>query len=320
MRYMRTPPQQGLRASGLRTRRRQITRPFGTNRRNVDRGCNAPSVQIRPPKDQDPKRCRLCGEERPLTFEHIPPRAAYNRGRVSMLGIEAWLAHDADPDGPAPKRRIQQRGSGAYSLCAECNNLTGRLYVPELRAWVQAGAEGLFGNPGLAAQFREEQRTVYAEWKLQSCRPGRFLKQVATMLLAMSPPGLGDRFPELRNYARDPGKVGLPTELQFYLALYAGPNSRYVAGGAEASLDGGGIHHVYELAAPPFAYILSLAEQTPAIEAGNISNFATVGIDDTANVEMQMIIGYGETPFPLDFRSPAAMRADIAASEAAMGA
>ncbi len=227
-----------------------------------------------------------------------------------MLGIEAWLAHDADPSGPAPRRRIQQRGSGAYSLCAECNNLAGRLYVPELRSWVQAGADGLFGEPGLAGQFREEGRTVYAEWKLQGCRPGRFLKQVVTMLLAMSPPALGDRVPALRSYARDPDKLGLPPELQLYLALYAGPNGRYVSGAAQASLGpDSGIHHIYELAAPPFSYILSMDEQTPVIEAGNISNFATCGIDQTANVEMQLIIGYGETPFPLDFRSPAALRA-----------
>jgi hypothetical protein len=75
-------------------------------------------------------------------------RAAYNRAPASMLGIEDWLAHDADPDGPEPRRQILQRGSGAYSLCAECNNLTGRLYVPELSAWVRSGANALFGEPG----------------------------------------------------------------------------------------------------------------------------------------------------------------------------
>lgn len=278
-------------------------------------------MQIRPPKDHEPKRCRLCGEERPLTFEHIPPRAAYNRGRVSMLGVEDWLKHDADPDGPEPRRQIQQRGSGAYSLCEECNNLTGRLYVPELSAWVQAGAEVLFGKPGFAAAYRDERRTVYADWKLQGCRPGRFLKQVATMLLAMSPPTLGDRFPELRSYARDPDKLGLPPELQLYLALYAGPNGRYAAGVAQVSLEpGGGIHHVYELAAPPFSYILSIDEPSLVIEAGNISNFATVGVEQTADVEMQLIIGYGETPLPLDFRSPAAVTAEMAETEAAMRA
>jgi hypothetical protein len=78
---------------------------------------------------------------------HSAPRGLHN-GHVSMLGIEDWLKHDANPDGPEPGRQIQQRGSGAYSLCAECNNLTRRLYVPELSAWVRSGANALFGEPG----------------------------------------------------------------------------------------------------------------------------------------------------------------------------
>jgi hypothetical protein len=57
-------------------------------------------------------------------------------------------------------------------------------------------------------------------------------------------------------------------------------------------------------------------EQTPVIETGDITNFASVGIDATAEAEMTLIIGYGETPFPLDFRSPAAHAADVAESEA----
>jgi hypothetical protein len=58
-------------------------------------------------------------------------------------------------------------------------------------------------------------------------------------------------------------------------------------------------------------------EQTPVIETGNITNFAAVGIDATANAKMTLVIGYGETPFPLGFRSPAAHAADVADSEAA---
>jgi hypothetical protein len=83
--------------------------------------------------------------------------------------------------------------------------------------------------------------------------------------------------------------------------------------------DASEMHLVYELAAPPYAYVLSVKETTPVIEAGNITNLTTVGIDAIANVKMQLVIGYGETPFPLDFRSPAAHAADVASSETAMG-
>jgi hypothetical protein len=238
-----------------------------------------------------------------------------------MLGIEDWLAHDADPDGPEPRRQILQRGSGAYSLCQECNNLAGRLYVPELSAWVRSGANALFGEPGLAARYREHRRTVYAEMTIKGCKPGRFVKQVATMLLAMSPPYLGDSFPGLRTYAHDPNALGLPPELQLYLVLYAGPRGRYASGVSQVSgfmTEASETRFVYELAMPPYAYILSVQETTPVIETGNITDFTTIGIDTIANVTMQLVIGYGETPFPLDFRSPAAHATDVAESEAAM--
>jgi hypothetical protein len=151
------------------------------------------------------------------------------------------------------------------TTCEECNNLTGRLYVPELSAWVRSGANALFGELGLAARYREHRRTVYAEMTIKGCKPGCFVKQVATMLLAMSPPYLGDSFPGLRTYAHDPNALGLPPELQLYLVLYAGPRGRYASGVAQVSgfmTEASETRFVYELAMPPYAYILSVQETT----------------------------------------------------------
>ncbi|MBA3807038.1 MAG: hypothetical protein H0X28_01390 [Solirubrobacterales bacterium] len=275
-------------------------------------------MQSRPPSEHEPRRCRLCGEQRPLTFEHIPPRSAHNRAPAAIQGIETWLARDSDPNAVARRPQVQQRGSGAYSLCGPCNNLAGRLYVPEFRHWIEMGTTVLFGPDDLAARFRDERETAYATVKLKQRRPARFVKQIATMLLAMSPPGLGDNFPELRAYAADPNAVGFPDRLRLYLALYAGPHVRYAAGAATVRnflTTGTEIHHVYELAYPPFSYILSLEEQTPVIETGNASNFGSLRIDQSADVELQMIVGYGETPLPLDLRSPAALTADTSERE-----
>lgn len=47
------------------------------------------------------------------------------------------------------------------------------------------------------------------------------------------------------------------------------------------------MHLVYELAAPSYAYILSVQETTPVIETGNITRFASVGIDTIANPTMR---------------------------------
>ncbi len=278
-------------------------------------------MQTHPPHHGEPKRCRLCGEVRPLTFEHIPPRSAYNRSRATIGGIESWIARDQNPLAPAGKRSIQQRGSGSYALCEPCNNLAGRLYVPEFTRWTRMGADILFGPKGCGQRFRNEEQTAYAQVQMKSCRPARFVKQMVTMLLAMSQPALGDLHPDLRSFARDPDSTGLPSELQLYLALYAGPVVRYVSGagalrniGTDKPVEQ---HLIFELAYPPFSYILSVDERTPAIETGNISSFANAKIHERANVQLQLIVGYGETPFPIDLRSPAAIRAQAAQTGAA---
>jgi hypothetical protein len=50
--------------------------------------------------DPDALRCRICGFDAPLSFEHVPPRAAFNGDRAEMLGLDAWLARDQETDEP----------------------------------------------------------------------------------------------------------------------------------------------------------------------------------------------------------------------------
>jgi len=73
---------------------------------------------------------------------------------------------------------------------------------------------------------------------------------------------------------------------------------------------------VWELAYPPFAYVLTVDEEVPALEAGNVTGFTEAGINDTGEVSMTLKVGFGHTIFPLDLRTKAKMEADRARSEA----
>lgn len=256
--------------------------------------------------------CRVCGEVKKLTFEHFPPRSAGNRERVEMLDIVAWLSRE--DDGKMEKGRILQRGSGAYSLCEDCNNRSGRLYVPELARWTRVGHDALCELE--PARFDDQVEPIYALLEIKEVYPARFMKQMATMLLALSPDPVARKQVELREYAKDPNAVGLPSRYQFYLALNAGPNARYNGGSVTMTLGAGAVFAL-ELAFPPFTYVISINEETPAIETGNITSFADVRFDQTANVEMQLRVGFTHTALPLDLRSKAAIDKDIAANEAA---
>ena len=61
-----------------------------------------------------------------MTFEHIPPQKAFNWQRAKVYnGYEALKKSN---DEPAKFQNLQQ-GMGKYSLCKECNNLTGSWYA-----------------------------------------------------------------------------------------------------------------------------------------------------------------------------------------------
>src|SRR5438552_9354996 len=76
--------------------------------------------------------CHLCGTEGRLSFEHVPPKAAFNNRPVVAYGFEEAIKAGPENSG---KGRIQQRGAGAYTLCGKCNNDTGRWYGKHYAAW-----------------------------------------------------------------------------------------------------------------------------------------------------------------------------------------
>jgi hypothetical protein len=256
--------------------------------------------------------CRICGTVGDLTFEHVPPKSVGNRERIEMLGLDAWLNREADG---TERGRIIQRGSGAYSLCAECNNRAGNLYVPELAKWTDSGNSVLAGlDPG-PAELDAEVEPAYAYMKMEGLFPGRFTKQMVTMLLALSPGEFGPLHSELTNFAADPDATGLPDRYQLYLALLAGPTARF-NGGAGLWREGKGTLYTLELAYPPYAYILTVDEEFLALPTGNITSFAGVGIDSECEIELHLQIGFSHTPLPLDLRSQAALERDRKENEA----
>jgi hypothetical protein len=284
------------------------------------------SVRItkdRPSEDPDDGRCRICGTEGPLTFEHVPPKAAYNNQRAEMLGLDAWLERHEDGT-PGARGKILQRGSGVYTLCEACNNRAGQLYVPELAKWTRIGMKVLYRD-GVATSADNELDPSWTNLTIEDVRPARLLKQIATMMLAISPPWFVREVPELAAYARDPDIAGFPERLRIYLALYAGPWARFVGGAARLSgLEDDGVpaadevheHFVFEIAYPPYAYIMSLDEETPAAETVNITNFADLRIDPHAKkAEVMLLNGFGYTAVPLDYRTKPALLRDRAAQQ-----
>jgi hypothetical protein len=255
--------------------------------------------------------CRICGQTGALSFEHVPPRAAFNRAGVELFSIEDWLARENGK--PTRRGRIQQRGMGGFVLCTRCNNLTGRLYVPELEKWSRAGAQILSQLP-LDVDEDSDPAEKGVSFGLRRVRPLRFAKQIVAMMLAINHEGFRNANPALTEFVLDRYTWDLSSKYQLYLALYRGPKSRQA--GISGSLDpeSGRIHMFAEVAHQPFSYLLSVDEPTPLLPLGNVTHFTDYGYDDEVDIDLNLLVGFGHTIFPGDFRTQAALDRDVAAN------
>jgi hypothetical protein len=237
--------------------------------------------------------CRVCGIHAGLGFGEGKPTSAFKGNPAKLVGFDAWLLRGADAPGP-------------YTLCDDCSTAAAKWYLPEFRRWVRM-AENLIKRGRAPQDLEADARPSWTSAVFEDVRPARFLKQVVTMLLAITPPGfVTSGHIDLGEYARDPRRVGLPPRYQFYLSLFHGPYARFVGYSAQLNPATGHTEQLIELAYPPFSCVLSLTGDAP-IETTNITGFTELRAKDVCVVDLDLLNGFGHTPYPADLRPRAAV-------------
>jgi hypothetical protein len=243
-------------------------------------------------------RCRICGEHGKLTYEHIPPRAAYNSDPLQTYKLAQWWAKKA---GEPARYESEQRGAGDYALCQPCNNNTGAWYIPELTRLVEAGATVVRKLEDEMAKLGVTDRSdvVSVRMKLAGSYPARFTKQMVAMLLAINDPSLGDDHPELRAFVHD-RDAQLPEKYRLYLSIFdrdvARSAGRYTAlRGADTSSP-----HAFdatELSYPPYTYVLTIDEQPEEERLGAVTRLAAYGYGERVpEVELNLPLNWTLLP------------------------
>jgi len=90
--------------------------------------------------------CTICGNEKKLSKENIPPSAAFNSGdytvqtidKYKTMGVNVW------------QTKKKQGGHFVYVMCVKCNNHTGQWYGGEYKRLAEACAP--FVNPSNAGR------------------------------------------------------------------------------------------------------------------------------------------------------------------------
>jgi len=235
--------------------------------------------------------CRICGNLEDLTFEHIPPKSAFNKGRVRSISLKDWLGRgDLDYTGGW----IQQRGMGDEVLCGRCNSFLGREYVLEYREWARWGM-------GVLSIAPTDAQAVVAT--IPRRRPLRFLKQCVAMVMGTNAPGFAEIHPALQKFVLDVNEKNLPDKYDVYLTLFRGPRARTTGVAGNIDLYRGTTRVMSEVAFPPFGIIMAFDSPPPETAFGRINPLRQFGPDDVADVRLELLIGEGHTPFPGDYRT-----------------
>jgi len=259
--------------------------------------------------------CAICGKGTKLTFEHVPPRAAGNVEDAVVYGIEEWLSRDL-ATGEMPGGYIQPDGTGAISICKTCNEYAGRWYVPEFSKFVHAGI-GIFHQLKEVTVAEADASTDWkaVEFSIAGMRGLPVAKQIITSLLAINAPEFSEKNPALREFVLDREMRGLPERYRLYMCLYAGPLARFAGLAVEVNTLTEQAVYMTELAHPPFAYLLTI-DSEPSQPTGEITVWTTRDFEEKRDERLALMLGFGHTALPGDYRSKAKVDTEAAAHNA----
>lgn len=243
-------------------------------------------------------KCHLCGAQSKLSYEHVPPAAAFNSNKAFMMRGAEVLGKDWPWDFTSVKTWQLQRGIGFYRLCGKCNNDTGGKYASAFVELVKQGFESVGYHPD-----EVKQKTISIQFR--DVYPLRVLKEVVCMFCTINPPELADIHQEFRNFVLDQYvNTSLPPS-EFALSIYLlrGPFSRNAGMSAHIT----GLNDVpkatvlSELSAPPFGFLLQL-KPGQIRPMSDILSFQKYAYDDCVDLRIEMPVYDCHTPLPGDFR------------------
>lgn len=247
--------------------------------------------------------CRLCGEEKDLTYEHVPPRSSFNKHtKFVSIDFMEYIQTDDIINNP-PKGKIRQGGIGYNSLCSECNSFLGSKYVDAYKLWCQAGAQILSKN-----DFFFVKVTMYDQ------EPLKILKEIISMFLAINKEWYLKAYPELAEFVRNPDQNSLSDRFRVFMYLTNQGGTRYMHHTINYKPELGGAVVCTEIAYPPFGYVLTIDFDKNINILTNITHFKKYNLGEKMDIKLPLFKLPVYSPFALDYRTKEKMTVDIQAA------
>ena len=252
-------------------------------------------------------KCALCGKECELSFEHIPPRSAFNDTPAKPVSVWSAIAdEDRYPweiDG-LPYENMQQ-GMGLYSLCRECNSYTGKYYGKEYKEFAMRSYKVVTSNVDPAETCVEYKKI----------HPLRFIKQVFSMFCSTDPNN--KHCDDLRKFVIDKDATGIDTN-KYRLTMYFTRRKivKYTGMNILMNIQAHTNTCLSEITAFPMGFLLYFhPDEKTQIEGIDITAFANYSYDYEGSVLLPIDIREVNNFFPSDFRTKEEIIAQIEKSK-----
>lgn len=244
--------------------------------------------------------CHICGSHGRLSFEHVPPRAAFNDRPVLLAKFEDMLNAGW---GEEPPTTVQQKGAGAYTLCESCNNSTGSWYGRHFVDWCHQGMSILArasGRPSL----------IYMQYVF----PLSILKQIVAMFFSANGAQFHSKHQPLVRFVLNREENQLPARYRVYTYYNAEGRLRNLGVVARGSFSRGETHTFSEITFPPFGYVLTIDSGAPDDQLFDITDFRTYRYREFAVLNLRLPVLPTHSPIPGDYRTAERLERDMKTS------
>jgi hypothetical protein len=248
-------------------------------------------------------RCHLCGQETELTFEHVPPRRAFNNTGVLIKEMDLKLP---PKEGANPSKLFMyQKGMGSYTLCGKCNNDTGAFYGAPFVDFCRKGMRIL-----QASNYRP------MLFYMMEIYPLAIIKQIVSMFLSINSMGFRDKNIDLALFVLNRERKYLPKKYRFFIYFNLEGMHRATPHTTKIDFNKYTFEHkrttvMTEISFPPFGYLLLIDSEKPASDIVEITFFTQYGIWERKTISMRYPVNPTHTIFPGDYRSVERIRKDI---------
>jgi len=245
--------------------------------------------------------CHICGYRKKLSFEHVPPRSAFNDRSVVFHKIEEIMTKLPDEFG---RGKILQKGSGSYTLCEKCNNDTGAWYGNAFASFAHQGMEIL--------RLTEKTPTLFYNFFIY---PLRTLKQIMCLFFSTNGPDFQSKHPELVKFVLNKEERYLESDVKIYLFYNLSKVVRKTGIVGVMSLEGDD-KLFSEITFPPYGYVMNFNKKPPDERLLDITSFKDYEYNSWTSLHLKIPVFSIYTQFPGDYRCEEEVKKIIAENRA----